>query len=410
MTAPFDRITTRCAAQGDWPGIIALLDEAFLGGGDPSGWDAERAVYAPERALVARDGERVVAHVASYGRDLAVPGGTLPAAHVALVAVAPLYRRRRLLSTLMQKHLVERRAAGESLAVLWASEGRIYQRFGYGLASTRLELDVDTRAAGLDTAPTAYLLEDAVPADAIPRLRDVYERLWRHRPGWSGRTDTWWRRLTEDPPARRGGATPLRALLAVADGQPRGYALWRAEPRWDDAGPRGTVDLRELVSADPSATRALWRFLFAVDLTRTLRYRFGAADDPLAHLLDEPRQLRATVADAHWVRLLDVAAALAGRRYRTPVDVVLEVRDALIPQNAGRYRLRGDRSTASCTGTTADADLTLDVRDLGAAYLGGTPLTALAAAGRVAAHRPGALDAAADAFSWRPGPSVVEDF
>ena len=65
-------------------------------------------------------------------------------------------------------------------------------------------------------------------------------------------------------------------------------------------------------------------------------------------------------------------------------------RDGILPSNAGRWRLTttGDGSgsgsglAASCVPATSAADLALDVTELGAAYLGGTRLGALAGAGQ----------------------------
>lgn len=72
---------------------------------------------------------------------------------------------------------------------------------------------------------------------------------------------------------------------------------------------------------------------------------------------------------------------------------------ALLPDNAGRYRLRtGPDGIAHCERTTEPADLACDIAALGAAYLGGTRLRALAEAGRVVELRPGTLDATAAAF------------
>jgi hypothetical protein len=64
----------------------------------------------------------------------------------------------------------------------------------------------------------------------------------------------------------------------------------------------------------------------------------------------------------------------------------------------------GGPDKASCDRTDDEADLVLDVRELGAAYLGGSTLTALAGAGLVAERRPGALEAAARAFAWPVAP------
>jgi len=107
-----------------------------------------------------------------------------------------------------------------------------------------------------------------------------------------------------------------------------------------------------------------------------------------------------------------VPAALAGRRYSCPVDVVIEVRDEILPSNAGRWRLTttgdgpggGSGLAASCVPATSAADLALDVTELGAAYLGGTRLGALAGAGLVAELRPGAVRQLSAAMSWDPAP------
>jgi predicted acetyltransferase len=131
-----------------------------------------------------------------------------------------------------------------------------------------------------------------------------------------------------------------------------------------------------------------------------------APDDALLHLLVDPRAAGAQLVDNVWVRVVDVPAALAGRRYAAEVDVVLGVADAHVPDNAGAWRLRaGAFGEAACERTDAAPDLELDVRELGAAYLGGVSLASLAAAGLVVERTPGALARASAAFAW-PVPPV----
>ena len=59
---------------------------------------------------------------------------------------------------------------------------------------------------------------------------------------------------------------------------------------------------------------------------------------------------------------------------------------------------------ASCEPTSDPADIALDVRELGGAYLGGIRLGALAAAGLVAELRPGTLGPLSAAMTWDPAP------
>jgi predicted acetyltransferase len=116
-----------------------------------------------------------------------------------------------------------------------------------------------------------------------------------------------------------------------------------------------------------------------------------AADDPLLTLLVDTRAAQAQRRDGLWLRLVDVDRALGQRTYAGDVDVVLALTDELCPWNARRWRLSGGPQGATCSPTTDDADLALDVRDLGAAYVGGVSLAALAAAGLVTELTAGAV-------------------
>jgi predicted acetyltransferase len=184
--------------------------------------------------------------------------------------------------------------------------------------------------------------------------------------------------------------------------------LYATRERWDDATglPDGQLTVRELIAADPAAGAALWQNLLDRDLIASVIAELRPADDPVLHQLLDQRRARERLADGLWVRVIDLAAALSGRAYSGPVDVVLEVSDALLPANAGRWRLRaaGPDGGAVCERTQQPADLALDVRELGAAYLGGTRLGTLAQAGLVRELTPGALTPLSAAMTWDPPP------
>ncbi|MEK8225121.1 sterol carrier protein domain-containing protein [Oerskovia sp. M15] len=142
-----------------------------------------------------------------------------------------------------------------------------------------------------------------------------------------------------------------------------------------------------------------------LDLTSEVEPFIIPVDDAVTHLLVNPRAAAGRVADNLWVRVLDVPVALAGRQYAGAVDVVLHVTDARVPGNSGHWRLRATAfGEATCERTEDPADISLDVRELGSAYLGGVSLTSLAAAGLVSEHRPGTLSAASAAFGWPVAP------
>jgi predicted acetyltransferase len=402
----------RIGTADDYEAISDLLGFAFHHMVDRSTRDVEGALFEPERALVVEDAGAIVGHAAAFTRELTVPGGPVPAAFVSLVGVAPTHRRRGLLSRMMRRQLADVAAAGEPIAVLWASEGSIYPRFGYGLASQRLALTVASREITpppIPLAPDTRLRLDT-PAAAVADFAKVYEQLRTDRPGYGSRDDRWWQARVFDPESEREGATALQGVVHESPHGPTGYALWSVKGGWDDAGPRAQVIIREVVAADPAAYASLWRLLLTIDLTRTATFDFAALDEPLVHLVDEPRRLGARMADGLWVRVVDVPTALAARRYAADVDVVLDVTDPLRPDNTGRWRLTGGPAAAVCAPTTDPADLACTVLELGAAYLGGPSLSSMAAAGRVRELTPGALDRASVAFGWHRLPNAVEVF
>ena len=370
-----------------------------------------------DRTLAAFDGTTPVGTTMCFSFQLSVPGlQVMPAAGVTFVAVLPTHRRRGVLTSMMRRQLADVRDRGEPLAVLWASESVIYPRYGYGRASWYLSFTLRrgegtlTRAA-LDTTGAAGLrLRLAEPEAARPELAKVYDAVLPSRPGFFARNDAWWRHVTYDPPEGREGASPRRCLLAEDSSGPRGYALYSGMGTWSDFVPENVLTVSELMAVDAAAAAALWADLLSRDLTSEFRMGRRPVDDPLLYQLADPRRTRPTLKDGLWVRIVDVPAALAGRRYSSPVDVVIEVRDEILPSNAGRWRLTtggeapGGGLAASCVPAAEAADLALDVTELGAAYLGGTKLGAVAGAGLVSERRPGAVRQLSAAMSWDPAP------
>jgi predicted acetyltransferase len=382
-------------------------------------------LFEPERSLAAVDPSAdttssvsdgaIVGTAGAFTFQMAVPGAVLPVAGVSYVSVLPTHRRRGILRSMMRRQLTDIAARGEEpVAALWASEAPLYGRYGYGRASTdavfRFERSEGAIAREADPALSLRLV---APADALPELTKVYDTALPTQPGFFERSDAWWARALWDSEGSRGGGGPLRCLVVSDASGPRGYALYSALPRWDNGEylPNGLITVRELVAADAAAGAALWRDLLSRDLAAEFVAAHRPPDDPLLYQLADPRRARPLVSDGIWVRIIDLPRALAARAYACPVDVVLEVADSLLASNAGRWRLRaevpgvaGAAGGVTCERTSQAASVALDVRELGAAYLGGTRLGALAAAGLATEVRPGALGPLSAAMTWDPAP------
>lgn len=398
-------VQIRPAGPEEYDAVAATAWRAFGEDPRPDEAELERALVDPGRWHAAYDGRAVVGTAAAYTLALTVPGGAgVPTAGVTGVGVTSTHRRRGVLRALMAAQLDDVARRGEPLAALWASEAGIYRRFGYGTATRSLSVAVDRPAVRLLAESPATVALTA-PGDARTELAQTYATACARRPGWWARDERWWTWVLHDPEHRRDGASPLRCALAHDEGRPVGYVLYATRPRSDDDDlPAGRALVRELVAISPAGVTALWRHLLGLDLTATVAAEHLAVDDPVLHLLDDPRRLRARFRDGLWVRPLDVPAALAARRYAAPLDVVLDVADPFRPATAGVFRLTGGRDGAACRRSDAAPDLALDVAALGAAYLGGVTLCALAAAGQVRELRPGALAAASVAFGAERAP------
>ncbi len=110
--------------------------------------------------------------------------------------------------------------------------------------------------------------------------------------------------------------------------------------------------------------------------------------EPLRWALADSRQFVVTAVDDHlWLRLVDLAVALSGRRYATEGSLVLDVADDFCPWNEGRWLLEGGPDGSECRRARGQsrASLQLDSSVLGSLFLGGASVWRLAKVGRISA-------------------------
>jgi predicted acetyltransferase len=242
--------------------------------------------------------------------------------------------------------------------------------------------------------------------DAAKLFPPLYERLRPQRPGYLSRSEDWWRQYRlADPEHWRDGAGPKNYALIELDGEPAAFAMYRVASKWEDETPKGEVRVVDAHAISPEATVELWRFLFGIDLVERVKVYLADPAWPLFHAVRDPRRLKISVSDGLWLRLVDLEAALRARTYAEREPVVLEVTDAVRPDNAGRWAVGPEPGR-----TEAEADVALDVADLASAYLGAFSFERLAVGGRARELRPGGLARATALFATPLPPFCPEGF
>jgi predicted acetyltransferase len=368
-----------------------LMGAALLQGPAGDGWWSRAAgLYEPGRAFGAFLEGRLAGTTASFATRTAVPGGaSLPTAAVMRVGVRADATRRGALTALMGRQLAACAAAGDVLASLRASEGRIYGRFGFGVATRFRELRVRAGAGVRPSVPDRLRLLERTAV--VAELAALHRRIGLGRPGGIGRSEAWWR-------VNRGAAVDggAHVLAAVHTGPAGDDGFLLAE----GTGPDELL-VGDLHAADPAAVAALWRFVLAAAPARTVIGRRRPVDEPVELLLADPRDCATTgVDDETWLRILDVPAALAARRFAPADPVLLAVHDPLLPANTGTYRI-ADGTAVPVGGTAA---LSCDVAGLAMAYLGDRSPSELVATGWWRAEPGADLDAADAAFATAQRP------
>lgn len=386
QTGPMGTFDIHVATDDD---IAEMLEFDGMAFGDP--WpenlaELARASLDLDRFRVVRDSGRLVGLAGAYSLEVTVPGGAqVPASGVTWVAVAPTHRRQGILTRLMGELHDDADRRGEPIAMLTASEGAIYERFGYGIASFHRIVEIDRRR--VQVRPEHRPEPGSVQLTSLgdPALPELYDRYRKQRNGEIGRspeTDA----LTA---AHRGAGV---AVAKHADG----FASWKVTANWNDGHPAHRLQLYDLVAITPEAHAALWHTVLSVDLVGPITsFRSVALDDALPYIVDDQRAIRTTnVNDMLWLHPRNPRVALAARTYSTKDRLVVEVE---LGDDTERLRIDGDPTGAEVKKVRSRPDLRMNRAALGAIYLGGVRPSTLARAGKVEAKNDDVLRRA-DAF------------
>ena len=386
-------ITIRVATDEDIDEIVLVDGRAFGQGFTTEQLADHRPTMDMQRFRLACDGSEIVGVAGSFDFDVTLPGGaSVPMGGVTWVSVSATHRRRGILRQLMDAIHADIDDRGEPVAMLGASEGGIYERFGYGVASWMRAIEIDTNRTAMrpEFIPAPGSVRFVVGAESDAHVRRLWERYRRAQPGEFSRNDAW-HRLIATVRSRAEGEISAAHTLAHRDG----YASYRLEPRWNQGMPAHVLYLAEFVALTPDAHAALWSTLLSVDLVGTVRSDWAPVDDPLPYLLTNPRAVRTTnLSDQYWANVRDVATCFSTRTYSTQDRMVIE-------SDGRRWAIEGNPSGGVCHRVRSKPDLVVAHAQLGSLLFGSTPASRLAA-GRRITGTPAALRRADAFFGCRP--------
>ena len=345
-------------------------------------------VYDDEVPEYAWNPAAPVATYATMDHELNTGGTLLPTHQITSVTVRPTHRRRGILRQLITSDLSRAKDEGFAAAALTASEAVIYGRFGFGVATSEVSVEVDTRGrleltvppSGTTVVADLAKLESLAPEIFRKHLERTRGALGR-QVGYAKRAAGLWGELPEPE-------KDLRAAVHYdASGTPDGYVTykflpWETEPH--------TLKVLDLVAVDDYARLDLWRYLGSIDLVERITCTAAPEADPLPWAMaDRRRYAVKSVEDQLWLRALDPAAMLRSRGFEASGALVLRITDSL-ELASGRWLMQVDAGTAVVTELgTRDTlppgvpTVELEAAAFGSLYLGGVSAQLLSAAGGI---------------------------
>ncbi len=354
------------------------------------------ALLEPGRTIGAFVGEQLVGTADAVTSRLTLPGGAI-VGHGAVthVGVLPSFTRKGIATALMRYQLRDMAARGEVVATLRASEATIYERYGYGVASSSQTMEVQTARAALrpdaGVGGPVRLVDKAEAWDVLPR---IYAENRPSRPGSIDRPDVWWRGLRLRTESFTG---PSYVVVHGESGVESGFARYRPvdTEAWFVSEQR-TIVVEDFFAPTAEAYLGLMRFLLGLDLVDRVVFWMLPIDDPLPWLLVDRRSVRITaVRDETWLRVIDAHQALSARRCVADGEVTIAVKDPLLPANSASFAVSGDGAEPS----DRRPQLHVGVEGLAAVLLGGATWRSLHVAGMVRADDPAALGTADRLFA-----------
>ena len=303
----------------------------------------------------------ILTSISTLRRTFAFGGEALPAGEVHMVGSLPERRGGGGVRMLMREILEDFRARGDALAVLIPFSCAFYRKFGFEVASHMMrqrlaidqlagfacELRVTRVGSEADLVPVRRFCDSIALGQNLCELRG--DDAWAWHDGDFGDADF----LHPERPR-------YAYVLWGEDGNPCAYVRFSFFYKPDDPFV-GELDVVDFVYNSPDALRAALGFLYRMR-AKVSHLNFTLADTDLAMLVPEANRVEQKIDSHEMARMLDVERLL--RLMPHPVgegSYVLDVRDAFLPELAGRWQVAfAEGKTTSVVRTDREADLEVD--------------------------------------------------
>jgi predicted acetyltransferase len=351
--------------------------------------------------------------------DMPLWFGAAPVGSGGLSAVAtpPEYRRQGYIGRLLRATLEEIRGRGWPLSALYPFSFPFYKRYGWEHVVDNYNYTFPIERlpghAGGGTWQPVTLSTDfnrdpetgGIADDTLAALMGVYDAWVVGRNGPMVRDARWWRlhKLAVGRERR-----PDAYLWRDAAGHPRAYVIYAFENLTSEWHRR--LQVWDWAALDPEALRTLLQFLRNHD-SQAAEVRMAVPESTRFLALFSDPEFKVEVEAGLMLRLVDVPAALAARRYppAAQAHLTLAVHDPVLDWNNTTVALTVRDGTGTVERTTAGPGLSLDVRALARLYSGYLTPAEAAALDLLTVHDPAALAAAGAVFAG-PRPAIFDFF
>ena len=397
----------RPAKTEEMKDFFKLERYVFADNSTPSEDEEKENPLRPEMTTVAFHKGKMVATSAGLPFQMKFDGNTIRVDGVTSVGTDPAYRRQGLVRKLITSRLHESHEKQIAASILWASLGAIYQRFGYGLATTSQRYTFDPRLAGFqfDEKVQGQCIR-MEKEDAMPILLELHEKYISDKNLHLHRLQAYWKHIYFGKKSKH-----HVVLHQNANGEPDGYCTYTlTEARGKIPGLDQTIDVREMVYMNRNAYRAMWEYIRTHDLVMEVKM-WAPQDDPLLLMLLEPRSLRSQWNDGIWLRVIDVVQLAKSRTYaRTGIVSFEIIEDRECPWNIGKYKIDFDGEQVEVNKMNGEVDFQIGINGLSTLLCGHSPLSLIANSGRACVLNSEKLSELDHFFTTRHKPYCPDNF